>query len=569
MHARVLLAATIACLASLWMSPAAFAFGNCADDFYMKTFDERLGGMNCDIIGTVDIRWSGGSAKMRVIKPHDAPSDENAAMMGRVRELAARVGAAMDQVGHVSIADVTVLMTGMRPTEVNLVAQADIQRKPGLGRECAVAFYKQPTPVSVDEFVFFYAHELFHCIQYRTWPAAMDAAHDLWWTEGTAEYFAHLARPGTTTGDAWVQNFDVRSPSVSLLQMQYENVVFFAWLAQTQGPGAIASFARSMSPGAGQLAALQGAVSSDMWLEFAKAYLDRRIQLPGGRPLPSRPLMGDKLDVYSTRDLPLPISPYVLARETVVFKRGHKYQLSLNGRPDDARVQWAKPSDGRWGDTPSEIDPCDADEDYRVLWLTTRSSTAGTVKVRAGEHKSVCNCLVGSWEMTQASLFPNAQEVVCKHAQSCTVGGSLLLTFNGDVGANGAATGTYAYNGVTVEGRMPPSSGVISFTKRFDGVGHTRWYTVQNVLFMSFTDLFHPVGTVHTRTVMRDQGRVSVKDEPMLAGVGLGPFLGGRYDCHGNSLHIGEPPGYGMNNYSFDFLRVSGVENGAHQGSGR
>ena len=69
MHLRLLIVALAACFAALWFSPAAQAFGDCANAAYMQTFDERLTTTTCDVVGTVDIRWSGGSAHMRVVKP--------------------------------------------------------------------------------------------------------------------------------------------------------------------------------------------------------------------------------------------------------------------------------------------------------------------------------------------------------------------------------------------------------------------------------------------------------------------------------------------------------------------
>lgn len=569
MHLRLLIVALAACFAALWFSPAALAFGDCANTAYMQTFDERLTTTTCDVVGTVDIRWSGGSAHMRVVKPHGSPSDLDSAMMGRARELAARVGAAMDQIGNVSIADVTVFLTDLRPPDGEL-AHTDVQRRPGLARECAIAFYKQRAGMRVEEFVFTYAHELYHCVQFRTWPAQMAAAaasNAWWWVEGSAEYFAHLAQPGTGESDGFVQQFDTRSPTDSILEMDYQNLVFFSWLGQTQGPSAVGSFSRSMATGGGggaQLAALQSAVPSDKWLDFEKAYLDRRITLPGGRAFVTTPATGAKTDIYTSTERPIPIRPYVVARETLVFKRGHKYLITFSGRPDDVRIQWAKAQGSDWATPPTEVDPCDGDETFRVVWGSTRSSSGGTMKVRAQEHRTVCNCLVGTWQMSSATLLNNVKQTFCRSAQSCSSGGNLILTFNGDVDATSASTGTYTYGAVTVDATMPPRSAVASFTKRLDGTAHTRWHTVQNVLFLAFSDLFRQIGVINTRTTMRD-GRVTTKSEPITAGVGLGPFLGGRYDCHGNALHIGAPPGYQMGDaYSFDFTRISGAPPGRH-----
>ena len=228
MRLRLLLVCAISCLASVWFAPAALAFGDCGDAAYMQTFDDRLRAGSCDVIGVVDIRWSGGSAHMRLIKEHSSTIGSAAALMEQVRELAGRVGSAMDQIGGLSIPDVTVLLTDLMPP-AREDAHADIQRTPKLERECAVAFYKSRTGMSRDQFVFTYAHELFHCIQFKMFLAKMVGHSDNWWTEGTAEYFAYLARPGYSGDDSFISQFDAESDAQSLHTMEYETIAFFAW----------------------------------------------------------------------------------------------------------------------------------------------------------------------------------------------------------------------------------------------------------------------------------------------------------------------------------------------------
>ncbi len=556
MPRRVLAALTLALCVLLGLGGQALAFGDCNSAAYMATFDGRLHAGACDVLDTTQIRWGVRSVDMRLIKMHSAAmgAAEQADVAHKAHALADAVGAAMSHIGNVDIAPVTVLFTDLGPPHGE-DAHADIPHTPGLAQECAITFYKSREGLTLDQFVFTYAHELFHCIQFKTWLNQMGAADSSWWSEGTAEYFAYLAVPSHSGDDGYITDFDTLSQTRSLLQMTYENAAFFAWLAQAS-PAAIHTFIDRMPAGGGsQLAALQNAVPPEQWVAFEEAYLDREIVLPGGRPLPSNPSPGGTLTISGTRSLALQAQPYVVERVSLVFQRGHNYELVFQDQPGDARIRWKESDAGAWQEPPAAVPACDIEMRKRMMWGTTSSETAGhmVVKVREGAADT-CSCVPGSWNLSSASLQTNVQAISPRENRCTFEGGTLQITFNQDADSGGRATGIYAINGVTWTCVHPDSGTTRTVVTGTDGIN---WASVQSVLFLGFQNVAHAVGTVHTESRGRD-GSTSSHDAPLVpAYSALGPFLGGRFRCAGNLLHIDPPPGHPPDpNYAFDLTRI-------------
>ncbi|MFO1187667.1 MAG: hypothetical protein U1E87_09605 [Alphaproteobacteria bacterium] len=379
-HAKLTLALV---LLTSTLTGRALAFGDCNNSGYLATFDERLRPGDCDVIDTIPIRWGTRSVEMRLIKMRrdHMGTAEQADVAHKARELATALGRAMSQIGNLDIAPVTLLFTDLRPLEGE-DAHADIPHVPGIARECGVAFYKSHAGLTLDEFVFIYAHELFHCIEFKTWLDQMSPRDGRWWIEGTAEYFANLAVPGSTGSDGFVADFDSQSPTKSLIELSYENVAFFAWLTQAS-PTVLPGFIEHMPTAAGgQLAALQGVLLPDAWVEFEKAYLDGTIVLPGGRALPSHPNPGEIITISGTRSRVLHSKPFVVERARLTFVRGHNYELVFQDQPSDARVRWKDADTGAWVDPPAAVPACDIEMHKRLMWGTTASDDAGQMVVK-------------------------------------------------------------------------------------------------------------------------------------------------------------------------------------------
>jgi hypothetical protein len=558
-------------------------FGSCDDAEYMAVFDERLGASSCELVDTITITANGQTSTMRVLKLRGSALGEREALKARFRELARSVGVAMEKMGTVSLGDVSVLLTDTPPPygeyahtwtlDDRLHVPPPPQRRIAK-RECQIAFFKNDGH-TLEAFYFSYAHELFHCMQYRLWERQMVSGDaGLWWGEGTAHYFAYLARPGSTEFDAHLLRFDQTSVRTALYDMGYETVVFFAWWAQTRGERAIPAFMERMPLPGGQtqLEALRNVVTSDEWSEFSRAYLDRSIRLPEGRLIPSHPLPGEPLRISDAGAFPLATTNYVVTRRPITFAPGRAYQLSFEDRPTDARLKWAELAGTGWSEPPSTVTACDSEVQFREVRGTSWSDTAGTMRVSVPDRATHCNCLVGEWRMTEPSLLTNLRRRANRNVEFQTiVSGGLRLVFNPAATPAGMGTGRYVHERLVYRSEYRPGSGTHFVETILDDSSPIFWGSGLGSLMIAFQNPSRrPEGTVNTstyltgRSVPNSRGEDGVnrpitKTEPlMLAVSGVGPLLGGSsYECRANSLHI-ESAGYPDGTHTFDFLRVLG-----------
>jgi len=556
-------------------------FGFCENAEYMAVFDERLSASSCDVVDTIPITANGQTTRMRILKLRGSALGEQEALKARFIELARSVEVAMERMGNISIGDVSVLLTDSLPTHGEHAHTWTLDRARYLpppverrtaDRECQIAFYKGDSH-TLEAFYFAYAHELFHCMQYRLWERQMAVGDaKLWWSEGTADYFAYLSRPGSTAHDDHLLRFDHTSERTALHDMSYESVVFFAWWAQTRGASAIPAFMDQMPLHGGltQVEALRNTVTSDEWSEFSRAYLDRNIQLPGGRRIPSNPLQGEPLRISDAGVFRLPTANYVVERRPITFAPGRAYQLSFEGRPEDARIKWAEAVGTGWSEPPSTVLACESEVGYREVRGTKWNSTAGVMRVSIPDRETHCNCLVGEWWMTGPSLVTNLKRRAHRSVESHTiVGGGLRLIFNPDATPTSLGTGRYVHDRLVYRSEYRPESGTRLVETTLEDSSPIFWGgTSLGTLMITFQHPSRrPEGTVNTSTYMRSRhvpnsrgedgvSRPVTKAEPLLlANVGLlGPLLGGSaYQCTANSLRIERS--HPDATYYFDFVR--------------
>ncbi|OOG39755.1 hypothetical protein B0B52_14075 [Polaromonas sp. A23] len=518
--------------------------------------------------------------------------------MTEFHELARSVGAAMEKMGTVSLGNVSVLLTDTPPVvddEYGHTMTLDAQygayspARKIVERECQIAFFKGARATSPEAFFFALSHELFHCMQYRLWEGQMaaglragrDTGRGLanagwWWIEGTAHYFAYLSRPGAAEYDPSLLPFDQSSVRTSLYEMMsYDTAVFFAWWGQTRGHSAIPAFIAQMpsrpSPRQEQLEALRRVVTSDEWSEFSRAYLDRNIQLPGGRLIPSNPQQGEPLRISDAGEFPLPTTNYVVERRPIIFAPGRAYNVSFEGRPADARIKWAASAGTGWSDPPATVLACESEAQFREVRSTSSSDTAGVMRVSIPDRDTNCNCVVGEWRMTEPSLLENLRRRAHRSVESHTiVSGRLYLIFNPDATPTSLGTGRYVHENLVYRSQHRPESGTSLVETALKDSSPIFWGTGVGSLMIAFQNPSRrPEGTVNTSTYMRrphvpnSRGEDGVtlpvtKKEPLLLAVaGVGPLLGGStYQCSGNNLHI-ESTGYPDGTHTFDFVRIS------------
>lgn len=564
MRSRSLLIALLVCLVVIGRAGGAFAFGDCHNGSYMYAFDRSFTPTDCDIVSHFVLHGAGNTVYVRLIKKRSSAMGDTAPIITRVQNLIDHFGAAMDAVRSVTIGETTILLTDSVPPH------EEIAHAWHFGDECVIPFYKQQEGMSENEFIFSMAHEMFHCIQHHTWPGQMAIYPDgAWWVEGSAEYFAQLAMPGTSESDDYVHDFDTEATSTAILDMVYENVVFFSWLTQRHGPSALPAFAAAMARNptrSSQLGALQLVLSKDEWMQFVEDYLDQRIQFPSGRSIPSHPQEGQTIRISDQRDVASPSNPYQVEHNVLQFERGHFYSVTPEGQPADMIMRWSEDG-GAWVETPSGVPACNEPHRYRVAWGTTNSTGGGHLTIKPRGAGDTCPFL-GTWVLTGASLAHDIQVMFGSHNTCNLTSGQFRMTLNADGGGGHPGTGSFSHDNISF--RCVSEGGSSEIT--MNGTESILWAPVQsastNNLFIGIQGQGRPIGTIHKVSHSnvahypneRGEDGVAhpfVTDDPLLAGVGVGPFLGGRYRFGPGLLHIDPPPGYPDDpNYSFDFTRV-------------
>lgn len=460
-------------------------FGNCRDEGYLASFDRRLGTASCRTLLTTRIFWRGGSVPLRVIADGDTPSlnegNTEREFVRRIEELVTRIGPAMDQFGGLEIRPVTILLS-------NLEFAGWHAGTHGLERECRIIYFKTAAAITIESFLFTQAHEMFHCIQGATWRdlKAFRPAH--WWTEGSAEYFAHVAVPNSSEGDRFIHGFDEISGDVSLVDMNYPAVVFFLWLGQHREPRGVRAFIDHMAPAAerpAQIAALRSRISLDDWTGFGEAYLDYRIRQPGGRELPSTLNLGETTTITGPIQLTQYGKEFVVAREVLLFKKGRSYRLSIGGTSGESRSRF-QVSAGHWIDPPERVLACDSDISHVVMTTAVEGEEVSyDLVVEDSERidERAC-CLIGSWEPTPASKQAEIELLMgIGAAPIASYGAQLQCSQNGGgwrLSFNDGGTGAVAWDGFSYVCEVSSPQGGMANTMTRSGATEFEWDIVDS-----------------------------------------------------------------------------------------
>ncbi len=422
-------------LAFALVRPAAAQFVCSA--YYLSGFDDRLPEGDCEEAHTVPITGPLGTSTLRILRyagPTHGPDD----WIPMVDELAARVGAAMRAMGGVRLQETV---------SVFLVPDTLIAAIPGTSltgpihgavrttsrRECYLAIYKLPSEVSTEEFVFTLAHEIFHCVQNETWRDQTNLHAAAWWAEGSAEYFANLALPGTGQSDFWASSFDRGILDASMVTLSYHNVVFFSWLHQTAGAGAIPGLLSAMPASEGseaQLVALAGQISDETWQGFAQDYLSGRVEYPGGAPVPRPTAIRDHIRFPEDSEVDYSPAPFQIDRMDLVFSRDHNFALS---NAANGLLTGAREGDGAFGPLPASVDTCTGEKRFLFYATSTTRAGPGTLVVTTPDLGPGACCLIGTWAPTETALNGFASFGSMATGETCAyVGGGWQLDFRAD-----------------------------------------------------------------------------------------------------------------------------------------
>jgi hypothetical protein len=519
---------------------------SCPTEGYLAHFDERLAPQPCVLITTAEIHWAGHTAHLRAMRPADMAITDSDVFIGRIHEIAAAVGAAMERMGGELSLDenVTILFTnyasprGEGPDEGFDKGAYIAGASSVFANECPISYYKGTRPSVGDDFVFIAAHEIFHCIQYRTWRSMPE---EQWLTEGSAEYFGFLARPGYRGDNEFITRFDAQIPGVALNNLDYSAVVFYLWLSHAYGPPRVREFI-------GSARSIDGAISPDAWIEFAQAYFDRSIQMPDGGALASTPQIGATRTISGDDRLHIPaMVPYTLNNAIFAFERDRSYDLTYGPIPDDVRMRWRKVESGAWEAPLTAVSTCDGSQRYRVIWASTRSTNMGDIDVDVQPGgAAICTCPAGVWQETNESLRRMMEQSALGSSSTQFISGTRVLRLNPD------HTGSFTYNDVVTETR---SAADFWLRQTKTGGAHFTWRVVDGMVLTVLSagdNLLTLHNEQHTpRGVIVEDRRAGAQS------------IGHNFSCDGNVLHLTQRalpagsmarlPGINVN---MDFVRV-------------
>jgi hypothetical protein len=549
-------------LALLAAGPAA-AFGDCRSAGYIRVFDERLddgrgyGPERCVELARFEIPHGGRRTKMRVLGVVGDARDSDATWIAHVGALAERLASPMEAMGPLDLPEVSVLLTSLTlesDDEDGGISRTHAAAWSPHENECFVTFYKLDEPVARDEFVFTYAHELFHCMQQKTFgPEATMAAHQDWWAEGSAEYFANLVQIGAPYSDEYYRDFSEKSTRVSLFEMDYENVVFFLWLGQERGPAGVRALIGDLARGGGSsahLATMRRDVPIEAWTAFGESFMDREIRQPGGREVGRTATMTGEFAISGARRVPLASGPYTLARYTLNFAEGKVYKTAVDG-PSSIRIRMAE-RENEWADPPPRVLACDEDKRYRALVLTTDDERATALRIDDPEEldQRAC-CLIGEWRPTPESLQGYVREAL-EHGGPAigAAGGSLSCSYvRGDWTLWFAADGKggVRWNDITNQCVVTGKDGSMSHTTTRFGAHKFEWDVVDRGVGRWKSD----GADVAWRYVMEIG---PMRQERTLPESGPSVESGGfAYQCTDRTLNIKGV--YGLSHREYDHLR--------------
>lgn len=292
------------------------------------------------------------------------------------------------------------------------------------GARCSIVVYPEGAEsVRATDFQQLLAHELFHCFQAWNLADQYDRPAEVaneWWVEGSAEYFSNWVYPANDLEHTqWLTDFNRRSESLSLLDMDYASYLFFQYLENRLGVEGVLDLLRAMPISGGraeQQAALAGYPGmQDLLQDFARAYLDNGVRDSSGRAITI--LHGAQLGRVVPIDGPLaePFSatPFVLQRARLAFVPGNVYSVRAAASGAEGS-EAARPPDepGAWSAFPESLE-AGCPPTVLVLSLTTASggeavrSLALDVSVveEVGADLSGCEdpCLVGTWELDNST----------------------------------------------------------------------------------------------------------------------------------------------------------------------
>jgi len=383
----------------------------------------------CLQVYSARINWGGGTSVMRLLLETEARAGLSPARLLELRrivdEAAAASGPAIARLGGARLPP-TVHLVVVNDTRGATTYAETVRRTDGQS-DCPMMVFGSAGLINSRKLLRTIAHELFHCVQYETWPAKMSVGPSArWWAEGSAEWFEDYALPGDAENSDLLVSlrlFRERAGIHSILEGTNSNAVLFSWL----GASRVASFISGLAEGGeSQLTGAGRAMSVDEWQRFAQDYIDERVRTPSGITLAGAEFVPPLALLHTTTgrpgedpvyEAPRAAPPLTLMSGRIEFVPG---EYAPTGQFGTRRTVFSE-RPGGWGMLPSPLRvDCAGMKKIRIAGL---SLTEARLRVDPGTRTASpreCGCPVGNWTIPEEGLMqfaPHNRATLVSHGE--------------------------------------------------------------------------------------------------------------------------------------------------------
>ena len=287
--------------------------------------------------------------------------------------------------------------------------------------ECTVRMFasnsdNSPYSGGMQLFQLTVAHELFHCVQFATYPKQLTMQSSIWWFESGAELASHLVFPTPGRMEAIAKGFAKFTRVKPLTQMAYEDLVLMSWL-YARDPARVFAVMSAMPTEedgeAAQQKRLLTQVSAEELQVFAQDWVDGKIPMPGGAGMFAAPELPQAMQIETDTEMTMDGPVFAIQLDAASISKGMFMPLEFDG--GTVSVFQRKKAEADWDVLPGEVGPedCKGNDDRLLVRMPTEESAA---KVRIQFKKTKpCEecinsdvrdqCLVGHWKMDTATLL--------------------------------------------------------------------------------------------------------------------------------------------------------------------
>jgi len=258
------------------------------------------------------------------------------------------------------------------------------------------------------------SHEIFHCVQYESFPNKQPYATHSWWLESTANYFSNLVYPAANLEWKFINHFDTNSVNKSVFEMTYENSFFFQFMGNNYSPQTVVNILQDISA-AGTQSSQQTVLSNVPDIEtnfnlFVVEFLSTGIPDSGGGFITVEEAAKSGTKTISEKgEQSFSTKPFVATRYKVDYQKEKRFLQTdkelEGGSFSAAEYSWHK-NLYSWSDLPPEVRSyCKDDLPYYFVVTTTESGNFEYIADVTLSEKAVCDpCLLGVWAVNNNSF---------------------------------------------------------------------------------------------------------------------------------------------------------------------